>query len=212
MVWLIGIGLGLILLIVLVLVTKLHITIHFNHHQDDDSLVLRIRAWGVRVYTYEVPIIAIDKDSPSIELHQKKEAANQKKENEKQISKHDIVEKIKLFQRLLENIEGFHQIFKGFLRHMTVNRFEWRTRFGLGDAAWTGAATGAVWALKGNIVGLTAHYMILDAEPRLSVEPVWQAEDSETDLVCMISFRIGHAMGAALQIVKFWRGNVFALR
>ncbi|HET7577882.1 MAG TPA: DUF2953 domain-containing protein [Bacillales bacterium] len=212
MVWLIGIGLALFLLIILVLVTKLHITIHYNHQHDDDSLVIRFRAWGMLAYTYEVPIIAIDEDSPSIELQQEKGGPSQKKESDKKITKHDILEKIKLFQRLLENIEGFHQILKRFFRHMKVNCFEWHTRFGLGDAAWTGTATGVVWALKGNIVGLTAHYMNLVAEPQLSVEPVWQVEDSETDLVCMISFRIGHAMGAALQIVKFWRGNVFALR
>ena len=204
MAWLTGIGLAVILLIVLILFTKIHVTVHYHHYQDDDSLTIRFRAWGMTVYTYEVPMIAFDEETPSILLKQKKKSANVKQKPEKKVTKDDILARIEKFRRLLKNIDNLHRIVKRFLSRMTVSRFEWYTRFGLGDAAWTGMATGAVWAAKGNVIGLIAHYMQLTTEPDISVEPVWQLDHSETDLSCMISFRIGHAMGAGLKIVKFW--------
>lgn len=203
MAWLAGIGLAVILLIVLILITKIHVTVHYHHQQDDDSLTIRFRAWGITVYTYEVPMIAFDEESSSILLKQKKKTANVKQKSEKKVTKDDILARIEKFRRLLKNIDNLHRIVKRFLSRMTVSRFEWYTRFGIGDAAWTGMATGAVWAAKGNVIGLIAHYMRLAAEPDISVEPVWQLDHSETDLSCMISFRIGHAMGAGLKIVKY---------
>lgn len=204
--WVLGIVAGLILLIMLFLITKVHITIRYLHHRDNDSLTVRFRVWGIISYTYKVPLIAIDSESPSIVLKEETQKGHMKKQtNKKKITKHDILDKMAFFQRLLENIENFHKILKRFLSHMTVSQFDWHTRFGLGDAAWTGIATGAVWSIKGNILALMDHYMNLLTNPQLSVEPVWQEEDSETNLSCMISFRIGHAMGAGLQIVKFWK-------
>ncbi|HEX6922638.1 MAG TPA: DUF2953 domain-containing protein [Bacillales bacterium] len=208
MIWLIAVILAVILLIVIFLFTKINISIHYHHHEDDDSLTLRFRAWGFTVYTLKVPEISIDEDSPSLVFKEEKQAGGTGgKENEKKVTKDDLLENIRKFHRLLRNIEGLNRIIKRFLSRITVSRFEWHSRFGLGDAAWTGMATGAVWAVKGNIIGLITHYMQLVVEPDLSVEPVWQADYSETDLSCMISFRVGQAMGAGLQIVKFWKGR-----
>jgi hypothetical protein len=205
MAWWIGVCLAVILLIVLILITKIHVTVHYHHHRDDDSLTIRFRAWRIIGYTYQVPMIAFDEESTSIFLKQKKKAPNAKQQtSEKKITKDDILTRIKRFQRLLKNIDGLHRAIKRFLNRMSINRLEWYTRFGLGDAAWTGMAIGAIWVAKGNIIGLIAHYMRLVADPEISVEPVWQLDDSETDLSCMISFRVGHAMGAGIQIVKFW--------
>ncbi|HEU5141382.1 MAG TPA: DUF2953 domain-containing protein [Bacillales bacterium] len=208
MIWLIYAVLAIISIIILLLLVKLHITLCYHHHQDDDSLTLRFRALGFTFYTLKVPEIKIDEESPSLVFKEEKQAGQTDgKESERKVTKNDLLEHMEKFQRLLGSIEGFHRIIKRFLGRVEVNRFEWRTRMGLGDAAWTGMAIGAIWAIKGNVIGLITHYMRLIKEPDLSVDPVWQADLSKTDLSCMISFRIGHAMRAGLQIVKYWKGR-----
>ncbi|HEX7064795.1 MAG TPA: DUF2953 domain-containing protein [Bacillales bacterium] len=207
MIWLIGAILAIILFIILFLLTKVHISIHYHHH-DDDSLTLRFQAWGFTVYTLKVPELSIDEESSSLVFKEEKQAGPATgKENEKKVTKDEFLAHLEKFRRLLGSIEGFHRITKRFLSRVEVSRFKWHTRMGLGDAAWTGMATGAVWAVKGNMIGLITYYMKLITEPDLSVEPVWQNDYSRTELSCMISFRIGQAMGAGLQIVKYWKGR-----
>ena len=47
-----------------------------------------------------------------------------------------------------------HVIVRKFFKKVSVKRFEWHSMIGVGDAAHTGMATGALWAIKGSIVGL----------------------------------------------------------
>lgn len=204
--WVVGIAAGIILLIIIVLITKVYITVDYIHHSDDDSLTVRFRVWKILTYTYKVPVIAIEPESASVLLKEEKQKGRvTEQESEKKVTKKDILDRFKFFEHLIKNIEHFHRILNRFLSHMTVSRFEWHTRFGLGDAAWTGIATGAVWGIKGNVLAFVSHHMNLLAQPQLSVEPIWHSEDSEISLSCMISFRIGHAMGAGIQVIKFWK-------
>ncbi len=40
------------------------------------------------------------------------------------------------------------------MRKVTVKQFEWHSMIGVGDAAHTGMISGAIWTLKGSIVGI----------------------------------------------------------
>jgi hypothetical protein len=206
--WLIGISIVIIILVVIIIITKIRITVDYRHEGDDDSLRIKISAWRVLSYTYEVPSIAVDEDTPSLLLKKEKQLGkNEKKESRSKITLDDILSRMKETQRLLGKIEGLHKIIKRFLRRVAVSNVQWHTQFGLGDAALTGTASGAVWMLKGNIIGLIGHFTDLKNAPKLSVQPLFQVAYSQMSLSCMISFRIGHAMRAGLQIVKFWKGR-----
>lgn len=195
------------MLLLLLGLTKIKIAIHYHHRRDDDSLEVQFKIWGIRVYTYKVPVIAIDDESASIAFEQEKQNPVDQKENKEKVTKDELIERIKDFQNLLKQIVDFNRIMKRFLKHIIVSRFQWSTRVGLGDAAWTGVAIGAIWGLKGNVVSMISHFMQLKADPNMSVEPLWQGTLSETDLSCMFSFRIGFAMRAGLQIMKLWKGR-----
>lgn len=208
MIWVIGIGIALLILLILVLITKVNISIHYSHRQDDDLLTIKARVWGIPVYRIEVPEISFDEDSSSLVYKQKKQAAKMKQQkSKKKVTKDDLLSKMKDFHRLLERVVGLHRIVRRFLSHIMIKELQWHTRIGMEDAAATGIAAGGAWMVKGNVVGLLDHYMQLVEPPQYSVEPNYEGSNSQTNLSCMISFRLGHAMGAAFQIVKFWKGR-----
>ena len=84
---------------------------------------------------------------------------------------------------------------------------EWHSVIGVGNAALTGTLTGALWSVKGGVLGVISNYMRLKDMPNLSITPSFQKAYSQTQLSCMIQFRIGYAMVAGLKLVKFWKGG-----
>lgn len=203
MAWLICIGVFVMLLMFLVAMTNVHISLQYHRRQGDDAVTIRLRVWRFLTYTYHVPKLAVDEDTVSLNVKTEREGEASKRK----LTAEDMLSRWRTVQRFLENVADAHRVVKQFFSRITVSRLAWTTRFGLGDAAWTGMAAGAIWAAKGNIVGLIGHYMQLEKTPELSVDPVFQAEYMETELSCMFSFRIGHAMKAAFAIVTFWKGR-----
>lgn len=205
MISVVGISVIVLILLVIFWFTNVHMAFHYRHCQDDDWLTLNVRIWGLSIYKFEVPDITFDEDSSSLIYKQKRQAAKMNQQEIKnKVTSEDLLEKLKMAQRLLEKVGGFHKIMRRFLGHIRVRRFQWYSCFGLEDAAATGIAAGGAWMLKGNIIGLLDHYIQLVDAPQYSISPIYDGLYSETDLSCMISFRIGHAMSAGIQIVKFW--------
>lgn len=77
---------------------------------------------------------------------------DQGKEDENSWSDYSVEDGLSMLEnakQFLEQVVGFHKIFRRFLQKVTVRDIKWHSRFGLGDAALTGVLTGAVWSAKG---------------------------------------------------------------
>ena len=48
----------------------------------------------------------------------------------------------------------FIEFFAHFLKKVNVTELEWHSTMGVGDAALTGMLTGALWTIKGSIIGM----------------------------------------------------------
>ncbi|MEH7379556.1 DUF2953 domain-containing protein [Bacillus sp. JJ1533] len=209
--WLFIILLFLVLLILLIMITRLTIFIEANHSQDDDHIKIKFSIWfGLIRYTINVPMVAIDKETPSIVLKKEKKAnmaAADKKNKEKFSVKHfidNLHDTNVIFQRVIDLVP----ILKRFLKKISVSKFEWHSHIGVGDAAHTGIITGLGWAIKGTIVSVISHYLNLKTNPDYSITPSFQVAVSETRIKCMIHFRIGYAMVAGIKAIKRWRGGL----
>lgn len=207
--WLIILGL-LTLLILILIRTRLFIEIDVKHTRDHNHIQILFKAWkGLIKYRYEVPLVAVDDESASVVIKEEKAAGptgDNEKESKKKITPQDVINRIKQAKKLLEHVVGFHRIVRLFLSHITIHKIMWKTAIGVGDAAKTGTLTGIIWTLKGSIMGIISQYMRLSKQPIIEVYPHFQQTITHTELTCIVSFRIGHAMGAALRLVKFWRG------
>ena len=201
----------LVLLLLLVLITKVKVTIHYSHSQNDDSLKIEFKVlFGLIKYKLNVPLIKVDDDSPSIVVEENVESGNgeKKKKETTKVTGEDMLQGFQDMKTLLEHILSFHRIIRNFCKKVKIKELDWRSAFGTGDAALTGMLTGAVWAVKGSIIGVISHYFILLKPPQVSVQPYFQMKVSQTVFTCMLQFRIGHAMFAGIKIVKFWKGGL----
>lgn len=211
MIWLALVLILLLVLFILILTTKITISINYYHHNDNDDLKIELKAWyGLIKRKFHIPLIKIDEDSPSIVIksHQQNEDASEEKNHKvHQITRKDLIQRLKMTKEIIEKVVGMHVIIRKFLNKVTIKQFEWHSLIGLGDAAHTGTFTGALWTVKGSLLGLVSHYVKMKKMPEVSITPHFQLATVQTQLKCMIQFRIGHAMLAGIKLFIFWRGG-----
>jgi hypothetical protein len=209
--WIILALIILFILIIAILLTRLTVIIDYYHGNDNDHLKLEFKIWfGIVRFKKEIPVIKIDENSPSIVMENKTKVGKSDKttnEDQTQFDKKDIFDSFKDTKELLQHVVGTHSIIRKFLAKVSMKRVEWHTVIGLGDAAYTGVASGAIWTLKGSIIGIISGYMKLKEMPRMTVTPYFQYKVTQTRFRCMIQFRIGQAMLAGLKMIKFWKGG-----
>ena len=212
MVWLLLSLMIILFLFLLIIFTRLTIYVSYSHFNDNDDLKIELRVlFGLIKYKIKVPEIKVDDDSPSVIVKTKTEMGDSADEDTEpkvnQLTKDDFLSKLQNTKEILNKVFGMNVIVKKFLQKVTIKNFEWQTLFGVGDAAHTGMITGALWAVKGGIIGLLSHYMRLKEMPQLTVTPHFQAVVIHTRLTCMFQFRIGYAILAGLKLIKFWKGG-----
>nr|WP_066063482.1 DUF2953 domain-containing protein [Neobacillus soli] len=212
MFWLLLVLCILLFLFLLILFTKVTIRVNYYHHNDNDDLKVEFRVWfGLIRYKLNVPLIKIDDNSPSVIVNSHTQMGSSSGDSpEKKVNKitpANILTNLQNTKELIQHVFGMHVIVRKFFRKVTMKRFKWETMIGVGDAAHTGMATGALWSIKGGIIGLLSHYLKVKDMPELSVTPHFQAAVIQTRFTCIIQFRIGHAMLAGLKLIKFWKGG-----
>ncbi|GLB58507.1 DUF2953 domain-containing protein [Cytobacillus sp. NCCP-133] len=209
--WLLIAVIALILFFILIMATKLKVLFSFYHGNDNDHLKIQFKAWfGLIRYKIEVPLIKVDDNSPTLVVKEKTAAGPQEdtaNKDTKQFSAKDLINSMHDTKEVFNHIVSLHKIIRNFLSHVTIRKLEWHTFAGIGDAAHTGMLTGALWAVKGSIIGLVSHYMKLKAPPSITITPHFQFAVSQTAISCMIHFRVGHAMLAGIKLIKFWKGG-----
>jgi hypothetical protein len=203
--WLFLVLIILLLLFILIIFTKLSIYINYYHYKDNDDLKIEIRAWfGLIRFKKHIPLIKIDDDSPSIVM---KEDSEKQETKVSQITSSEMKLNMKNYKEILRHVVQLHSIVRSFLKKVSLKKLEWHSVIGVGDAAYTGMSTGALWAIKGSILGVLSHYLRMVEMPELMVTPDFNRIISQTKLICIFQFRIGNAMLAGLKLIKFWKGG-----
>lgn len=212
MVWLYIALIAIILLFLLIIFSKLTIHLNFFHHNDNDELSVVFKLWfGLIKYKINVPLIKIDDNSPSIVVKGNTSMGDSGEGDSsskvQQVDKDDIVTKLSDAKEIIQHVVNMHVIVSKFLKKIVIKRFEWHSLVGIGDAAHTGIITGALWTLKGSVVGMLSNFLRLKEMPILSVTPHFQMAIIQTRITCIIHFRIGYAILAGLKLIKFWKGG-----
>jgi Protein of unknown function (DUF2953) len=210
--WLIVVLLILFFIIFLILITRLTVIVDLLHVGDDDHLKIKFRAWlGIIRYTISIPLIKVDDEANLIVKQEQKlgdENSNNKvKKGQEKITPEEEVRAISDVKEILQHVVGLHKIVRRFLKKVKVRELEWHSQIGIGDAAHTGMLTGLAWSIKGGVVGIISQYMQLHTTPVITITPEFNVYCSRTKLQCMIQFRIGHAMLAGIQLIKYWKGG-----
>ncbi len=190
---------------------KLKIKVDILHNEENNHIKIKMMVlFGLISYTYNVPFIKVDEENPSLVVKSNTKVGSSDNktttsEQKTRITPHDVMEKIRQAKEFLEHVVNLRGIVKRFINHITIHKLEWNSSFGLGDAAGTGMATGVLWSLKGSIVGILAHYMRLKSKPVIDITPHFLENVVRTNVICIFSFRIGHAILGGLRVVKYWK-------
>jgi hypothetical protein len=212
LVWLYVALIAIFLLFLLIIFTKLTIFLNFFHHNDDDELKVEFRIWfGIIKYKMNIPLIKIDDDSPSIVVKGNAQMGDsyesESSSKVEQITKDTILTKLTDAKEIINHVVNMNVIVSKFLKRIVIKTFEWHSLVGVGDAAHTGVITGALWTIKGSIVGMLSNFLRLKEMPVLSVTPHFQMAVIQTRITCIFQFRIGYAILAGLKLIKFWKGG-----
>lgn len=212
LVWLYIALIAIILLFLLIIFSKLTIHLNFFHHNDNDELSVVFKLWfGLIKYTINVPLIKIDDNSPSIVLKGNTSMGDsgegESSSEVQQVDKDAIVSKLSNAKEIIQHVVNMQVIVSKFMKRIVIKHFEWHSLVGVGDAAYTGIITGALWTLKGSVVGMLSNFLRLKEMPVLSVTPHFQMAIIQTRITCIIHFRIGYAILAGLKLIKFWKGG-----
>lgn len=191
------------MLLIITFFTTLQISIHFKRNGKDDNVKTIVKAWfGLIHFRTEVPIIDFSEDLSGTEYQMKIESPNETIDETK--FKMHPLEIMQVNQRLynwIKKIHDLHKIVKRFLKGVRLDQLEWYSKIGTGDAAQTGVLTGVGWGVKSSLIGLVSAYVTLRSIPRIHVQPLFQEKRIETELVCMIRLKIGHAIIAGIRIL-----------
>lgn len=208
--WLIIVLIILLFLFILIIFSKITIYLNYYHHKDDDNLKIEVKLWfGLIRIKKTIPMIKVDNNSPSIIVKGKQKSGEEDKGEEvAQITSHKLITHLKNLREILEHVFQLNIIIKKFLKKVSVEKFEWQSTIGLGDAVYTGVAAGTLWSIKGGIIGVISHYLRMKEMPKLAVQPNFQQMITSTNLLCMFQFRIGYAMLAGIKLVKWWKGGL----
>ncbi|MFS0775676.1 DUF2953 domain-containing protein [Neobacillus sp. 3P2-tot-E-2] len=210
--WLVIALIIIILFILLIIFSKLTILLNYFHHNDNDELKIQFRIWfGLIRYTINVPLVKIDDNSPSIVVKGSTQMGDSgEKESptkEGQITKEGLMGKFTNAKEIIHHVSNMNVIVSKFIKRIVIKHFEWHSLVGVGDAAHTGIITGALWTLKGSVVGMLSNFLRLKEMPILSVTPHFQMAILQTHITCIFQFRIGYAILAGLKLIKFWKGG-----
>ena len=210
--WLMVLGLLLIILFILLLLAmmlKIKISIHIQYKGGKDWTVLRLNALGGLI-TYQKEFSIADSKSGDGQQNEAAPGNTEAGGKEAKMSPDDeqVSDSLADMKLLLNHISGLILHIKELLKKVSISQFEWHTRVGTGDAATTGIASGAIWALKGSAAGAASAYMSFNAKPVLSVTPFFQHRILQFQIDCMFQLRIGNAILAGIKIMKHWKGGL----
>ncbi|NLK01149.1 MAG: DUF2953 domain-containing protein [Clostridia bacterium] len=125
-----------------------------------------------------------------------------------------LLMKVPDLQRLYSIVLQSLQINTWLYRHIICKKFVWVSRFGLGDASYTGLGVGLIWTVKGwtfNNLVRNVRTVFVDT-PKIDVQPNYQREEIETQFDCIFTLAMGHIIIAALRFVSLAAVSSFALK
>ncbi|MBS4195007.1 DUF2953 domain-containing protein [Lederbergia citri] len=125
------------------------------------------------------------------------------KEAKEEINDH--IDDLTSMKSMLKDAKPFLHILYSFLQKMRIRKFEWHTKIGTGDAAFSGTVAGAIWGIKGAILSLIRSVFLFKTRPIISVVPEFQGFAAETNMRCMVDIKTGKAMVAGYKLYKEWK-------
>lgn len=97
-------------------------------------------------------------------------------------------------------VSEYYRLFLSGMRHLVVQKLNWKTVVGLDDIMYTAVACGGIWALKGSVAGMLGNICQL-RQLNLAVEPAYNHYSISSRADCIFKMRIVYIMLIASRIL-----------
>lgn len=198
-----------IALIIGLLISKVKVTVHYSHSGNNDRLIILMKAaYGLYKKKIDIPVIKMGEDSAEIVMKEQMESKSRTEgKGTKRITIESLLNSFQDTKAIVKHVIDAYPIMRHFLKRVRILEFTWHSNIGTGDAALTGKITGAAWGAKGLAQAVMDRYTSVDCVPSIHVTPHFNSKLSMTDLHCILTVRIGHAMVTAIKLIRHWKGG-----
>lgn len=193
-------------LLLLLCIAPIQIEIRYSRRAKQDELQIRFRAlFGLvrySIYLPEIELIVARSRKLKIKADTLTGGGNQFKRErpDVKLSVEYISRLISSSFKMTEKLHRFLPNLRSLTKVLHVIQFRWHTHFGLADAAVTGTTAGALWMVKGSVLGLVSRYLSFQEVPDVAVTPRFHGNSLDTELHCIIRFWPGQAIVAAVKM------------
>ncbi|QKG84283.1 DUF2953 domain-containing protein [Kroppenstedtia pulmonis] len=175
---------------------------------EDDQLKTQIRLlWGLIRLRYEMSMADLTEKGLQVKEKGVPKSPGKKKRRRKRITLATLQRWARESRYLQERIVHLYDVLRRFFSQVVCERLTWVSDIGTGDAAETGVLTGVVWSVKTTMIGMLGSYIRWGRSPDLDVRPFFEKEILDTNLNCIIRFRVGHAILAVLRLLTRIHGK-----
>jgi hypothetical protein len=185
------------LLIIFLYFLKVRLSLDLLVKGKDMEFQVEVFIWRFRVFKAVLPSIEIEEDPFELIL----------KSHNNVTGKEDIEVSSKQWGALWQKVKDIWAVVKNqkqLSRIFSISNFSWETAVGCDQADWTAMITGFLWAIKSNVIGLL--YSVLQMNGMTwEVNPRFNQWMFETHFSCMISFRLGKAIGQVFRIRRQYK-------
>lgn len=157
--------------------SRVYYHLHYSFKNKQQNIFLSISIYNIRFYHKELDIAEISPNPESIDFTTFPEEVN----------------------RIIENVKDTKEKIDYILSKIRIHKLSWSTAGGSSNAFLTGIASGAVWSLKGMIIGYITEKGELACRPQIEVFPTFQSKEFTTTIECIISLPFGQTRRTLLR-------------
>jgi len=165
--------------------TRVNLELTYHQRGTSDTLTLcMVAPWGLVVYRAQMPVLEFAEDGWRLEVEP------------------TFLETYRSLSK------QYAPILKFLLQHVEVRSLTWQSTIGVGDAALTALASGALWAVKGTVLGLVqSRTRAKDEDVVVVVFPSFRRLEFQTFLQCIFSLALVHIIYA--QGLLLWKRHKY---
>ncbi|WP_337101737.1 DUF2953 domain-containing protein [Paenibacillus sp. YIM B09110] len=201
--WMTAAGLFFLFIFSIVIASPVKVSGHFAKSGNNDDAEIAIKAlFGLYRYRLKVPVIKYL--GASIQLKEQVSSTNTGintwKQFNEEINADDVARTMDRFKNILEMTRNLTGWARQTLTKVKMTEWTWNTSVGTGDAMWTAMTTGFVWSVKTSLIGVLSQMVKLQADPKMTVTPIYQRPYFSTDWSCSAKMSFGNAVLAGMKL------------
>lgn len=178
------------------LVSDIKLDVSVKRENEDDTIRLSlVMLFGLVRRQIAIPLLKWE--GMSVKLVMSPSGPSGQPGVSRQTMKIDREKVKKSYRQFLQLLQATYQLKKWVrdtARRVRCTELVWTTQIGLGDAADTAMAAGAVWGVKSPLVGFVSGVIRLQSMPQLAVMPLFNEMHFETVFRGKFRIRLGAAL------------------